>query len=222
MQRAATVDRTPTLALASLVAGRIGVLNGAVSKVAEQTRANEPFELALQAVAQRRDRQAFALVFRHFAPRVKSYLLRLGTPQDEAEELMQEAMANVWRRAASYDPAKAAVSTWVFTIARNLAIDSFRRSRRAEVDFEDPSLEVDAPEPPDRRLLANQSARQLKDALEHLPEEQLEIVRLAYFDDRSQSRIARELGVPLGTVKSRLRLALGRLRKALDEEVLEP
>jgi RNA polymerase sigma-70 factor (ECF subfamily) len=147
---------------------------------------------------------------------VKSYLLRLGAPPELAEELAQETLLNVWRKAAAFDPGKAAVSTWVFTIARNLRIDAFRRAARVE-PAEDPS---EAPEPdiaPDAALVAAQSEVRVRHALLSLPPEQAEVIRQSYFSDKPHAQIAEELALPLGTVKSRLRLAMGHLRELLGD-----
>ena len=170
-----------------------------------------------------RDRAAFAELFAHFAPRIKAYLLRLGAEAGQAEELTQEAMIMVWRRAESFDPARSAASTWIFTIARNKRIDALRRERRPDFDPDDPTLVGDvaaaAPEPADRSVEVAQHAQRLAEALAALPEEQAQLVRMAYFEDKAHGQIAAETALPLGTVKSRLRLAIARLRNALGEEV---
>ncbi|HEY1749977.1 MAG TPA: sigma-70 family RNA polymerase sigma factor [Caulobacteraceae bacterium] len=162
------------------------------------------------------DRTAFADLFGHFAPRVKSYLLRLGAAPALAEELAQETLLAVWRKAAGFDPAKAAASTWIFTIARNLRIDAARRERRGDV-ADDPSDAPEAEPAPDARLAAAQSEGRIRHALTALPPEQAEVVRLSFFSDKPHSEIAEQLGLPLGTVKSRLRLAMGRLRESLGD-----
>jgi RNA polymerase sigma factor (sigma-70 family) len=174
------------------------------------------FSGLIVAVAERADRGAFAILFGHFAPRVKSYLLRLGAPPEAAEELAQETLLTVWRRAASYDPNRAAASTWIFTIARNLRIDLIRRERRPLM-AEDPSL-VPEPEPaPDNAAIAAQQETRIAAALKQLPPDQAEVIRLSYFADQPHSEIALSLKLPLGTVKSRVRLAMMRLRQLLDE-----
>ncbi len=171
---------------------------------------------AIIAIAQRQDREAFAVLFKHFAPRVKSYLLRLGAPAEMAEELAQETLLTVWRRAGAYNPAVAAASTWIFTIARNLRIDLARRAARA-TQLQDP-LEEAAPEAtPDEALSALQDETRIRRAMTTLPEDQVKVIRLAFFADKPHSEIALDLGLPLGTVKSRLRLAMARLRALLDD-----
>lgn len=168
------------------------------------------------AVARDRDRGAFAVLFRHFAPRVKSYLSKHGAGPDVAEDLAQETLLAVWHKAGLFDPAKAGAATWVFTIARNLRIDAMRRERH-------PSALRDLPPVPgladgDERTAQAERERLVALALGDLPTEQAELVRLSYFEDKSHTDIERRLGLPLGTVKSRLRLAMRRLRLALGDQ----
>jgi RNA polymerase sigma-70 factor (ECF subfamily) len=167
-------------------------------------------------IAQRGDRDAFAHLFHHFAPRVKSYLMRLGATPDAAEELAQETLLTVWRRAAAFDPGRAAASTWIFTIARNLRIDLSRRDGRAPTANNSPEMS-DAPARPDEALSAIEDKTRIGIAVASLPREQAQVISLAFFADKAHSEIAGELGLPLGTVKSRLRLAMARLRGALAE-----
>ena len=174
-------------------------------------------ERLMTSVAEDRDRDAFASLFSHFAPRLKAFLMRLGSGGVEAEELMQEAMLMVWRRAESFDSRQAGVSTWVFTIARNKRIDALRRERRPEFDPEDPALIPAAPPAADDAFAAQEDNERLRKAIATLPVEQAELIRMAYFEDKAHVAIAEQTELPLGTVKSRLRLALGRLRKALKE-----
>jgi len=173
----------------------------------------EDYPALIAAVAQGRDRAAFAALFAHFAPRVKAYLIRLGASHNLAEEVAQEAMLSLWRKAHLYDPAKASAATWVFTIARNLRIDQLRRERRPQLDADDPLAE--APAPADDGLFWRQNEGALRNALKELPQEQARVIELSFFSDHPHSQIAAELGVPLGTVKSRLRLAMARLRAAM-------
>ncbi len=168
-------------------------------------------------IARKADRAAFAELFRLFAPRLKSYLMRQGCDFSLAEELMQETMVMVWRRAASFEPQRASATTWLFTIARNKRIDSLRRQHRPEIDLADPALVPDPAPSAEEPVLANERGRRLAEALAALPVEQAALIRLAYFDDRAHSDIAAETRLPLGTVKSRLRLALVKLRRALEE-----
>jgi RNA polymerase sigma-70 factor, ECF subfamily len=167
------------------------------------------------AIARGGDSDAFAALFRHFAPRVKSYLLRCHMEPAQAEELAQETLLTVWRKAASYDPARASASTWIFTIARNLRVDALRGAAHPEALDDHQALESPDPLPTDIVLTAEREAR-TRDALVSLPQDQADVVRLSFFEDKPHSEIAHQLGIPLGTVKSRLRLAFTRLKSALE------
>jgi len=170
----------------------------------------------LAKVGKTRDVEQFELLFRHFAPRVKAYMARTGSAAG-AEELMQETMVAVWNKAAMYDPARGAASTWIFSIARNLRIDAYRRDRRPELDPDDPAFQPSAEPAADRRLEGEQSAELIRRALATLPPDQAEVLRLAFYEDNSQSTIAAALDLPLGTVKSRMRLAFSKLRSVLGQ-----
>lgn len=168
----------------------------------------------------RRDRQAFATLFQFYAPRVKAYLLRLNAPDSLAEELAQEVMLTVWRKADQFDRRQASASTWIFRIARNRRIDAARRAARPTLDPTDPALQPQDYEQPDESLHAGVRDARVQAALEGLPAEQLALLRMAFFDGLSHRDIADRIGVPLGTVKSRLRLAFDKLRKVLDRDAL--
>ena len=170
----------------------------------------------LSAVAAQ-DKVSFATLFGHFAPRVKSYMLRLGSDDFQAEELAQETMAMVWRKAGQYDPARAAASTWIFTIARNLRIDAFRRANRPELDPEDPALVPDPPPQGDAVVEQKQNAERVRVALAALPDEQRQVLHMSFIEDKTHSEIAAALDLPLGTVKSRIRLAFGRVKASIGE-----
>jgi RNA polymerase sigma-70 factor (ECF subfamily) len=169
------------------------------------------------AVGRTGDRAAFKHLFDHFAPRVKSYLMRLGAPNPLAEDLAQEAMLAVWRKAMQFDPEKASAATWIFTIARNLRIDAVRRERRPELDPADPALRPEDARPADDVANRTQAEDRLQAALAGLPREQSQIIELSFLAEKPHSLIASELGLPLGTVKSRIRLAMARLRLALGD-----
>lgn len=168
------------------------------------------------AIAERSDKAAFAALFKHFAPKIKGYLIKIGTDRGQAEELTQEVMLTMWRKAATFDRTQASVSTWLFTIARNRRIDAVRRERRPEFDPSDPLLVPDEPAAPDERIDALQREERVARALKTLPQEQADLVREAFYLAKSHSEIAEETKIPLGTVKSRLRLAFARLRRALE------
>jgi RNA polymerase sigma-70 factor (ECF subfamily) len=182
----------------------------------------EHWEARLAAIAARQDRQAFAELFVHFAPRVKSYLQRTGASEGQAEEVAQETMLSVWRKAILFDAASAGAATWIFTIARNSRIDAIRRERRGgairvwEVDAE---FEIDPAPAADAQLAAGQSEARVNEALAQLSGDQLRVVKMSFFEDIAHADIARTLAIPLGTVKSRLRLAMKRLRGLLDQEL---
>ncbi|HMO06423.1 MAG TPA: sigma-70 family RNA polymerase sigma factor [Paracoccaceae bacterium] len=161
-------------------------------------------------VRDHQDRVAFAALFRHFAPRVKGFLMKSGASPQLAEECAQDVMATLWQKAHLFDPARASVATWVFTIARNRRIDALRKARRPE-----PEDLPWGPEPePDQAEVyeAQQESERLGEALARLPEKQRVLIQRAFFGDLSHSEIAAETGLPLGTIKSRIRLALDRLR----------
>ncbi len=170
------------------------------------------------AVGRAQDRAAFQALFDHFAPRVKGYLMRLGAGNAVAEDLAQEAMLTLWRKAALFDPSKASASTWIFTIARNLRIDAIRKERRPELDPNEPALQPEAERGADESFDWAQAEDRLHAALAGLPREQAEIITLSFLAEKPHSLIATELGLPLGTVKSRIRLAMARLRLALGDE----
>jgi RNA polymerase sigma-70 factor (ECF subfamily) len=169
-------------------------------------------------VAQERDREAFIVLFDHFAPRLNGYLVRMGTEQALAEEITQDALATLWRKASLFDPSKSSVSTWLYRVARNRRIDLARRDRTGRIDHDDPSILPPPAESLDHQLDAQQREDAVRAALAVLPPEQLELVRLAFFEAKTHSDIAAETGLPLGTVKSRLRLAFTRLRRQLEAE----
>jgi RNA polymerase sigma-70 factor (ECF subfamily) len=171
----------------------------------------------IAAIADRADRDAFVHLFTHYFPRVKSFLMRSGTVDSLAEELAQETMLRVWCRAGSFDPAAGAPSTWIFVIARNLRVDRLRGERYAE-PLESGLGESADPEPTGEGVvLAAERRERLRSALGSLSSEQASIVKLSFFEERSHSEIAEALGIPLGTVKSRVRLALARLRAQLGD-----
>ncbi|MDG1412711.1 MAG: sigma-70 family RNA polymerase sigma factor [Alphaproteobacteria bacterium] len=169
-------------------------------------------------VGRDRDKSAFAELFDYFAPRVKSFLLRFGTDMSLAEEIAQEAMIMVWRRAETYDPRQSAASTWIFTIARNKRIDRLRRENRPLPDMTDPAVMPESIETGEIQVARMQQEKKIRHALKNLPEEQAKMIFSAYYEEKSHREIAEESGVALGTVKSRIRLALNRLRAHVDED----
>jgi RNA polymerase sigma-70 factor (ECF subfamily) len=173
----------------------------------------------MAAVAKSRDMQAFEAVYRHFCPRVRSYMVRLTKGNRElAEELTQETMMRVWHKAELYDPSKAQASTWIFTIARNRMIDALRRGARAEFDVNDPAFVPEEIELADVGIERRQDAQRLRQAMMTLKEQYVQVLRMSFFDGLTHPFIAQKLNLPLGTVKSRIRLACEKLRMALRDE----
>ncbi len=185
---------------------------------------NEPGKLddmssCLVSVAETQDTAAFSSLFRHFAPRIKAWLLLSGERGDRAEDILQDTFAAIWKKARLYDCRRATAATWIFTIARNRRIDVLRKERRPEFDPADPAFTPD-PEPCGEQVsMIRERSEIVRDALAGLSEEQREVLRLAYFEGESYSAVAARLDLPLGTVKSRIRLAFGHLRTALDSRV---
>jgi RNA polymerase sigma-70 factor, ECF subfamily len=169
-------------------------------------------------VADKQDRTAFAELFSYYAPRVKSYLMRLGADGAAAEEITQDVMVTVWRKATLFDRDQASVSTWIFRIARNRRIDVFRRTKRPDLDPEETMILPAAVEAPGERIEAMQTEARVREAMRDLPEEQLLLLRLAFYEGLSHREIAEKLDVPLGTVKSRIRLAFAKMKSRLDDE----
>jgi RNA polymerase sigma-70 factor (ECF subfamily) len=180
------------------------------------TSGQASLEKLIVAIADHRDREAFTALFSHFAPRIKAYLQRGGMAAAVAEEMMQDVLLTVWNKAGQFDPVRANAQAWIFGIARNLKIDALRRARLPLPDL-DPSEEVVVPLA-DALVAAEQSARSIRRAIDTLPAEQVAILRMAFYEDLSHGEIERTLGVPLGTVKSRLRLAMTKLRRALKDQ----
>jgi RNA polymerase sigma-70 factor (ECF subfamily) len=169
---------------------------------------------SMASIAQHQDQKAFAEVFRHFAPRVKAFLIKSGADYALAEECMQDVMATLWHKAHLYDPSRASVATWIFTIARNRKIDLLRRYARPEPE-DLPWGPEDSPDQADVIALQQESTK-LVEAIRKLPKKQRDLIERAYFGDLTHSEIASETGLPLGTIKSRIRLALERLRHAMN------
>lgn len=211
-QNAALAQKPTALPVPGPVAGR--------ARVSESNSVADGMTAHLLAVAEQRDRRAFAALFSWYAPRLKGWLIGQGCEASQAEDVAQETMVAVWRKAHLFDPQKAEASTWIFTIARNLRIDLIRRSRRPEPDPHDPAFVPDPPAHADEQMGAEQRAARVRHAIASLPADQAEVVRLSFYHDHAHGEIATRLGLPLGTVKSRLRLAFNKVRAALGE--LEP
>ena len=180
--------------------------------------ADAVFADCIRAIAERQDRAAFGRLFEHFAPRLKSYFIRAGIPSAQAEDLAQDAMLAVWRRASQFDSRRAGAATWLFAIARNLRIDLYRRHRSEQAAAAGDQLETTETDITAGDILdaAEREAR-IRSALTMLSSEQQSVIRLSFFSDTPHREIASQLGIPLGTVKSRIRLAFARLREILGE-----
>jgi len=185
--------------------------------VAAGVTAPDEFADLVMAVATKRDRTAFARLFDFYAPRVYAYLLRLRLEPGVADELTQDVMTTLWQKAELFDRTKSSVGTWLFRIAHNRRIDVHRRSREDTVPEPRPTDTPDPSPAPDDSLDMSQREASIRAALRLLPEEQLDLIRLAFFEGLSHGGIASQTGLPLGTVKSRLRLAFSRLRQALEQ-----
>ena len=172
----------------------------------------------IRKIAADKDREAFRVLYSWYAPRVKSYLIRFKLNAEQAEDLAQEIMVTLWRKAAQYDHAKAAPSTWIFRIARNRFIDQTRKQKYPEVDADDHLQHLAAPETADQPVIDQQIAGNVKAALNTLNADQRKVIELSFFEEMSHSQIAEHLSLPLGTVKSRIRLAFKALRPELESQ----
>ncbi|WP_332870151.1 sigma-70 family RNA polymerase sigma factor [Roseovarius salinarum] len=182
-------------------------------KTEDKDETNEDWVACIARIRDHQDRAAFAVLFQHFAPRVKAFLMRSGTDAALAEECAQDVMATLWQKAHLFDPARASAATWIFTIARNRKIDALRKQQRPEPEDLPWGPEAE-PDQADALALQQETA-QLGAAIAALPDKQRVLIEKAYFGDLSHSEIADETGLPLGTIKSRIRLALDRLRHAM-------
>lgn len=187
---------------------------GAVSDAAQRAGvSNEPADWIV-GIARSQDRGCFISLFTLFAPKVKSYLLRQGVAEPSAEELAQETLLAVWRKANQFDSERATAGAWIYTIARNLRVDLLRHERHPDDGrIAEP---VDEQPTPEQTLKASEGEKRVRAAIDSLPPEQAQVLRLSFFDDLSHPEIAIRLGLPLGTVKSRIRLATAHLRLVLE------
>jgi RNA polymerase sigma-70 factor (ECF subfamily) len=172
-------------------------------------------EMLIARIAEAKDRAAYAILFTRFAPKVKAFVMGQGMTAQEAEDLAQEALLNVWRKAQLFDAKKATAVTWIYSIARNLRIDAARKAKRVKELPED-LWHSDGDKAADEQMVQNQSAQVVTKMLDTLPSDQKAILRLSFYEDLSHGDIAKMLSIPLGTVKSRLRLAMTRMRLAMD------
>lgn len=189
-----------------------------VMEMPEAVPAHRRYSALVIKVATSRDRAAFTEIFDYYAPRLKAYVMRQGSDAQQAEEIMQDAMIVLWNKAALFDPSKSSVSTWLYRVARNRRIDLLRRDKSDRIDPNDPIFHPSDVEPADTGLDAEQRDERVRAAMAKLSPEQLDLIRQAFFDGKSHSQIAVETDLPLGTVKSRIRLAFKRLREELEAD----
>jgi RNA polymerase sigma-70 factor (ECF subfamily) len=175
---------------------------------------DDEWSQCLQTIAEKRDRQAFARLFKHFAPLVKAFALS-GSPlaASHADEIVQEVMLKVWQKADGYNPRKAAASTWIYTIARNCRTDLYRRLQKFDTPLAAEDIWVEQEEEePFVAVQQRRNAERVKEMLSDLPQEQAQILAKVYMEGKSHSEVAEDLQLPLGTVKSRVRLAMQKLQ----------
>ena len=205
----------PTRGMGYSLCAEESKLRNKMAQTSEKSGRGEDWSAKVRVVRKNRDESAFAELCAHFAPRIKGFLIKSGASAQMAEECAQESMVTLWNKAHLFDPSRASVATWIFTIARNKKIDAFRRAARPEPEDLPwgPEPEPEAAEV----LMLQQETKKLAKAIEGLPPKQRDIVRRAYFGDLSHVELAEQTGLPLGTIKSRIRLALTRLRQTLSE-----
>lgn len=162
-------------------------------------------------IANTQSKAAFESLFRNYTPKLKSFVMSLGASAGAADEVVQEAMISVWRRSAQFDPTRGSGGAWLFSIARNTFISHVRQQKRHEATEVDPAFVSDAPDP-EQLTTATQFQEQLSTALRSLPVEQAAVLRQAYLLGHPLQQVANDQKIPLGTVKTRARLALEKLR----------
>ena len=176
-----------------------------------------PMEEYLEQIAESGDRRAFSAIFTHFAPRVKGFLMKGGASAEEAEDLAQEVMVKVLKKAKLFDSSKASAATWIFAIARNARIDAIRRANKPDLNADEPLLVPEESPRADYMCELKERDARIAKAVSDLPAEQQAVMAMHFYEDESHSAIAERLDVPLGTVKSRLRLAFEKVRKELED-----
>ena len=180
------------------------------------TNTDDDLTLCVQLIGKNQDKLAFNNIFRYFAPRLKSFLVKAGSTDSQAEEVIQEVMIAVWTKSATYDSNKSSVSTWIYTIARNKRIDKIRKEKRHYLSESDEGLEIPVDSTQEKEIFSAQVSNSLKKYMLNLPEEQSKLLKLSYFYNKTHADISSELKIPLGTVKSRIRLALTKMRHLVE------
>lgn len=183
---------------------------------AEPARRSDERTALLMRVKFNRCEKAFNRLYEYYSPRLSAYLRQKGAPYRISQEIAQDVMAKVWEKAGQFDPRFANASTWVFTIARNRYVDILRKEQRSVIDPDDPLLVQDAPAAADEGLERTDSRQALTKAINSLPCSQAAVLSLVYLNGLKQNEAAERLDIPLSTVKSRLRLALQKLRIVME------
>ena len=181
-------------------------------------KVKNPFIEALAKVAERQDISSFKKIFDYFSPRLKSFLMRSGADEAIAEEIIQETMTIIWTKADYYDPKMASPSTWIYTIARNKKIDILRKSRKAILEDIDTAVLPPVESKADENIEHDQKFEMITQYLDDLPEDQLNLLKMNFFEEKSHGEISEITKIPLGTVKSRIRLALEKIRGKLEKD----
>ncbi len=195
------------------------VLDGKSHLSADRRKSLEPREInsLMAAVAEHQDIDAYQLLYNYFVPKVRAYMSKIGSDRAFADEMAQEAMLRVWRKARLFDPGKGQASTWIYTIARNVRIDALRRGPRPTFDQNDPAFIPEDEPAADVALERQQDADRLRVAMASLKPDEIKTLRLSFFEDMAHPAIAAALGIPIGTVKSRIRNACLKLRAILKD-----
>ena len=177
---------------------------------------DDDLTLCIELIGKNQDKLAFNSIFRYFAPRLKSFLVKAGSTDSQAEEVIQEVMIAVWTKSSTYDSNKSSVSTWIYTIARNKRIDKIRKEKRHYLSESDEGLEIPIDSTQENEIFSAQVSNSLKKYMLNLPEEQSKLLKLSYFYNKTHADISEELKIPLGTVKCRISLALTKMRHLVE------
>ena len=186
-----------------------------------KNKIKNPFIDSLKQIAINQDKASFKKIFDYFGPRLKSFLMSSGAEESIAEEVIQETMAIIWTKADYYDPKLASPSTWIYTIARNKKIDILRKSRKAILENIDTAILPPVEPKLEEDVDHDQRFEIVNKYLNDLPKEQLDLLKMNFIEEKSHGEIAEITKIPLGTIKSRIRLAMEKIRDriAKDKEI---